>query len=39
MGVPFFSGLEPLNIMPDTGFLIIGERTNVTGSPKISREN
>ena len=36
-GVPFFSGLEPLNIMPDTGFLIIGERTNVTGSPKFRK--
>ena len=36
-GVPFFSGLEPLNVMPDTGFLIIGERTNLTGSPKFRK--
>jgi 5-methyltetrahydrofolate--homocysteine methyltransferase len=28
------SGLEPLNITSDKGFLMIGERTNVTGSPK-----
>ncbi|MCE9501047.1 MAG: methionine synthase [Leptospira sp.] len=28
------SGLEPLNITPETGFIVIGERTNVTGSPK-----
>jgi 5-methyltetrahydrofolate--homocysteine methyltransferase len=28
------SGLEPLNITPEKGFLMIGERTNVTGSPK-----
>lgn len=28
------SGLEPLNITEDKGFLMVGERTNVTGSPK-----
>ncbi len=28
------SGLEPLNITPEKGFLMIGERTNITGSPK-----
>jgi len=32
-----FSGLEPLTIGPDTGFLMIGERTNVTGSAKFRR--
>jgi 5-methyltetrahydrofolate--homocysteine methyltransferase len=31
------SGLEPLVITPDTGFVIIGERTNITGSPKFSK--
>src|SRR2546429_1436916 len=28
------SGLEPLNITPEFGFAVIGERTNITGSPK-----
>ncbi|MCX7625856.1 MAG: methionine synthase, partial [Candidatus Sumerlaeaceae bacterium] len=28
------SGLEPLVIRPETGLVVIGERTNVTGSPK-----
>jgi 5-methyltetrahydrofolate--homocysteine methyltransferase len=32
-----FSGLEPLEIGPDTGFLMIGERTNVTGSARFRR--
>lgn len=31
------SGLEPLTILPDSGFLSIGERTNVTGSPKFAK--
>ncbi|MGH9355299.1 MAG: methionine synthase [Terriglobia bacterium] len=31
-----FSGLEPLVIRPDTNFVNIGERTNVTGSPKFA---
>ncbi|MDQ2868795.1 MAG: methionine synthase [Verrucomicrobiota bacterium] len=31
------SGLEPLNITPAFGFAVIGERTNVTGSPKFSK--
>ena len=31
------SGLEPLNITKDLGFVNVGERTNVTGSPKFSR--
>jgi 5-methyltetrahydrofolate--homocysteine methyltransferase len=32
-----FSGLEALVIRPDTNFVNIGERTNVTGSPKFSK--
>ena len=32
-----FSGLEPIAITPDTGFVMIGERTNVTGSAKFRR--
>ena len=31
------SGLEPLNITTDTGFVVVGERTNITGSPKFSK--
>jgi len=31
------SGLEPLNITPEMGFVVIGERTNITGSPKFSK--
>ena len=31
------SGLEPLNITPEMGFVIVGERTNITGSPKFSK--
>src|SRR5437773_1432243 len=31
------SGLEPLNITPQFGFAVIGERTNITGSPKFSK--
>src|SRR4029079_14794285 len=29
-----WSGLEPFEIGPDTGFVVIGERTNVTGSAR-----
>lgn len=32
-----FSGLEPLVVRPDTNFVNIGERTNVTGSKKFAR--
>ncbi|MFC0062877.1 methionine synthase [Umezawaea endophytica] len=32
-----FSGLEPFAIGQDTGFVMIGERTNVTGSAKFRR--
>ncbi|MEX0676263.1 MAG: methionine synthase, partial [Pirellulales bacterium] len=31
------SGLEPLTIRPDSNFITIGERTNVTGSKKFAR--
>jgi 5-methyltetrahydrofolate--homocysteine methyltransferase len=31
------SGFEPLNITPEMGFVIVGERTNITGSPKFSK--
>jgi len=36
---PYFrlSGLEPLVVRPDTNFVNIGERTNVTGSRKFQR--
>jgi 5-methyltetrahydrofolate--homocysteine methyltransferase len=34
---PIFSGLEPFEIRPDTGFVMIGERTNVTGSARFRR--
>jgi 5-methyltetrahydrofolate--homocysteine methyltransferase len=32
-----FSGLEPLVLRPDANFTMIGERTNVTGSPRFAR--
>jgi 5-methyltetrahydrofolate--homocysteine methyltransferase len=31
------SGLEPLTIGPDSNFIMVGERTNVTGSPKFAK--
>lgn len=31
------SGLVPLNIRPETNFVNVGERTNVTGSPRFSK--
>src|SRR5919108_6509267 len=31
------AGLEPLTIRPDTNFVNVGERTNVTGSKKFAR--
>jgi 5-methyltetrahydrofolate--homocysteine methyltransferase len=34
---PRFSGLETFEIGPDTGFVMIGERTNVTGSARFRR--
>jgi 5-methyltetrahydrofolate--homocysteine methyltransferase len=37
--MPFtqLSGLEPLTIRPDSNFIVIGERTNVTGSKRFAR--
>jgi 5-methyltetrahydrofolate--homocysteine methyltransferase len=32
-----FSGLEEFRITPDTNFVMVGERTNLTGSPKFAR--
>ncbi len=32
-----FSGMEPFEIGPDTGFVLVGERTNVTGSARFRR--
>lgn len=32
-----FSGLEPLTIRPESNFMMIGERTNVTGSARFRR--
>ncbi len=32
-----FSGLETFEIGPDTGFVLVGERTNVTGSARFRR--
>ncbi|MGB5366833.1 MAG: methionine synthase, partial [Polyangiales bacterium] len=34
---PSFSGLEPLVIRPETNFILVGERTNVTGSAKFRK--
>jgi 5-methyltetrahydrofolate--homocysteine methyltransferase len=34
---PSFSGLEPLIIRPDSNFILIGERTNVSGSRRFAR--
>jgi 5-methyltetrahydrofolate--homocysteine methyltransferase len=34
---PRFSGLEPFEIGPDTGFVMVGERTNVTGSARFRK--
>src|SRR5579884_3487329 len=34
---PRYSGLEPFEIGDDTGFVLIGERTNVTGSARFRR--
>ncbi|HLS27746.1 MAG TPA: methionine synthase [Opitutales bacterium] len=31
------SGLEAFNITPEKGFVIVGERTNVTGSPRFKK--
>lgn len=31
------SGLESVNVTPETNFVNVGERTNITGSPKFSK--
>ncbi|HUP65898.1 MAG TPA: methionine synthase [Thermoanaerobaculia bacterium] len=31
------SGLEPLTVREDSNFIVVGERTNVTGSPKFKK--
>ena len=35
--VSAFSGLEPFTIFPDANFVVVGERTNVTGSARFRR--
>jgi len=35
--MPSYSGLEPLLLRPESNFMNIGERTNVTGSRKFAR--
>ena len=32
-----YAGLEPLTIRPDSNFIMVGERTNVTGSKRFAR--
>ena len=32
-----YSGMEPLVVRPETNFLMIGERTNITGSKRFAR--
>ena len=36
-GIAHLSGLEPFNLRPEVGFVMVGERTNVTGSRKFAR--
>ena len=35
--LPRFAGLEPFTVEPDTDFVMVGERTNVTGSARFRR--
>jgi 5-methyltetrahydrofolate--homocysteine methyltransferase len=35
--MPRFSGLEPLRITPEMNLAMVGERSNITGSPKFAR--
>ena len=35
--LPRYSGLDPFVIREDTGFVMVGERANVTGSAKFRR--
>jgi 5-methyltetrahydrofolate--homocysteine methyltransferase len=32
-----YSGMEPLVVRPETNFIMVGERTNITGSKKFAR--
>ena len=34
---PRYSGLEPLRITPEMNLVMVGERSNITGSPKFAR--
>ena len=34
---PRWAGLEPFRVEPETGFVMVGERTNVTGSARFRR--
>jgi 5-methyltetrahydrofolate--homocysteine methyltransferase len=36
LGYTRFAGLETLTVRPDTNFLMVGERTNITGSAKFA---
>jgi len=35
--LPRFSGLEPCIVFPDSNLVVVGERTNITGSPRFAR--
>ncbi|MBN2162085.1 MAG: methionine synthase [Pontiellaceae bacterium] len=35
--LPRYSGLEPLRITPEMNFVMVGERSNITGSPRFAR--
>ncbi|AMV39155.1 methionine synthase [Planctomyces sp. SH-PL62] len=36
-GYSTYSGMEPLVVRPETNFIMVGERTNITGSKKFAR--
>ncbi|WP_337173717.1 methionine synthase [Paludisphaera sp.] len=36
-GYATYSGMEPLVVRPETNFVMVGERTNITGSKKFAR--
>jgi 5-methyltetrahydrofolate--homocysteine methyltransferase len=36
-GALHLSGLEALDVTPEFGFVVVGERTNITGSPRFSK--
>ncbi len=35
--LPRYSGLEPLHVTPEMNFVMVGERSNITGSPRFAR--